>query len=370
MSRSLILSMVVAVVGGHVSVGLRGLNSVAQGQTTAGTAVVQDNFDDNKMGTLWKVFGSDTTTKATEANKRLEFVTPADANEACVGYIGNKWWIEPSQDFQMKADLTFDAGGNTSGWVMLGFTPNPSAPADRYVMLGIGRSRTFKNYWWEARDGYATNMDFISRGANTVTLYISYDAWDDILYLGDAGYGEELAWQIVPNFMQNRWGRVPLYVILGVTTEKLAITSGTVTIDNFMLDKGKIGSPYPDTDPNDGGDDDTPVITDVEAALAVIPSTIGRKTTGTRVTAVITLPKEILLSNWDSTDVPILSPGNITATAQAAFTWVDCSVKILASFSKTELLQAVTTDGETELHVIGTLKDGSVYAGSCTVTIQ
>jgi len=108
----------------------------------------------------------------------------------------------------------------------------------------------------------------------------------------------------------------------------------------------------------------------VDATLAVLPSTIGRKTTGDRITAVVTLPKDVTLDNWDSTDVPILSPGGLKATAQAAFTWVDGSVKILAAFSKSALLEAVTTDGKTDLFILGTLKDGSEYAGSCTVIIQ
>ncbi|MEN6575265.1 MAG: hypothetical protein ABFD90_02895 [Phycisphaerales bacterium] len=365
MSRSFILFMVIAVIAARASVG--GLGGVAQGQTTASTAVVQDNFDDNKMASLWKVFGSSATIKATEANKRLEFITTADANEAVVGYISNKWWIDPNQDFQMKSTLCFDAIGTSSGWVMLGFTPDSDTPVDRHIMFGIGRSKTFKNYWWEGKNDLVTYMDFVGRTVNSVTLYISYDAWNDILYLGDTGYGEENAWQIMENFTSSYWGHVPFYVFLGVTTENLAISSGGAYIDNFALEKGKIGSPY--TDPNGPPGDDDPILTDVDATLAIMPSTIGRKTTGDRVTAVITLPKDLTLADWNSADVPTLSPGSIAAGAQAAFTWVDGSVKILASFSKTALLTAVTADGQVELHVVGKLKDGATYAGSCTVTI-
>lgn len=369
MSRSFSLFMVITVVVAQATVGPFGPVGVAQGQTTASTAVVQDNFDDNKTGGLWTVFGSGPGIKATETNKRLEFTTPADANETFVGYISNKWWIDPNEDFQMKAELYFDIGTYASGWVTLGFTPNSTAPQNRYVMFGIGRSKSFKNYWWEAKNDLMTAMDFVGRNVNLVTLYISYDSWADTLYLGDTGYGPENAWQTVTNFTREYWGRVPFYVFLGATTENLAINSGGAYVDNFALEKGKVGSPYPNPDPNDD-DDNPPVITDVEATLAVLPSTIGRKTSGDRLTAVVTLPKDISLDNWDSRDVPILSPGGIKATAQTAFTWVDGSVKILAAFSKSALLEAVTTDGKTDLFILGTLKDGSAYAGSCTVVIR
>lgn len=368
MSRSFILFMVITIVVAQAAVGPFGLAGVAQGQTTTGTAVVQDTFDDNKMGNLWTTFGTGTGIKVTEANKRLEFTTPSDASETFVGYISNKWWLDPNEDFQMKADLYFNISDAGSGWVTLGFTPNPTVPGDQFIMFGIGRSIGFPNYWWEAKNGYTTPMDFVSRTVNSVTVYISYDSWNDILYLGDTGYGEKNAWQIITDFAASYWGRVPFYVFAGATTENLAIKSGNAYIDNVVIEKGKIGSPYPDTDPDD--DDDNPIITDVEATLAVAPSTIQRKSTGDSITAVITLPTDIPLANWDSADVPILSPGNIKASAQAAFTWVDGSVKILASFSKTALLEAVATDGKTDLHVVGTLKDSATYAGSCTVVIQ
>jgi len=251
---------------------------------------------------------------------------------------------------------------------MLGFTPNSSAPEDRYAMFGIGRSTAFNNYWWEGKTDYTTTMDFVSRTATTVTLYISYDAWYDTLYLGDTGYGEEHAWQAITDFTSIYWGRVPFYVFLAATTENMAIKSGTAYIDNFVIEKGKIGSPYPSTDPNDSPDD--PVLMDVEATVSVLPSTIRRRSTGDRITAVVTLPKDIKLVNWDPDDIPTLSPGNIAAGAQGAFVWADGSVKILAAFSKSSLLSAVKADGETTLYLAGTLRDGRTYAGHCTVIIE
>ncbi|MBP7053973.1 MAG: hypothetical protein KBE65_23425 [Phycisphaerae bacterium] len=367
MTRSFILFSLVALVASRMATGL---SAVARADDSTAAAVVQDNFDDNKRSSLWNVFGSATGAAVTETNKRLQFTTSADANETFVGYVSNKWWLDPGSDFRMKASLYFDvgSGGNGSGWVALGFTPNSGGPADRYVMVGIGRSRSFLNYWWELNDDWNA-MDFAGRTLTNVTFYVTYDAASDVLHISDTGYGAEGAWQSMPDFLATYYGDVPLYVFLGVTTQNLAIPAGKVYLDDFEVAKGNIGSPYDDGD-NDDDDDNTPIVAEVEATVAMIPSTIKRKSTTTKVTAVIALPKDITLADWDEDDLPTLLPGKITASAQKAFLWVDKTVRVMASFSKSDLLDAVTTDGETELYISGTLADGRTYAGSCTVTIK
>jgi len=237
-------------------------------------------------------------------------------------------------------------------------------------MVGIGRSRSFLNYWWELKDDNWNTMDFVGRTLTNVTFYVTYDSAKDILYISDTGYGDEGAWQYMPDFLATYYGNVPLYVFLGVTTQNLAIPAGKVYLDDFEVAKGAIGSPYDDGGDDDDDDDNPPVVAEIEATVAMIPSTIKRKSTATKVTAVIALPKDITLADWDEDDLPTLSPGKTRASAQKAFLWVDKTVRIMASFSKSDLLDAVTTAGETELHLSGTLADGRTYAGSCTVTIK
>ena len=109
----------------------------------------------------------------------------------------------------------------------------------------------------------------------TVTLYISYDSWYDVLYLSDSGYGPDEAWQTLPGLVRGRWGRVPIYLFLGAKTENLRIGSGEAYVDNFVIEKGKIGSPYPSTDPTQppGGGGE---VLDVAATVAIMPSVVKR----------------------------------------------------------------------------------------------
>ncbi len=270
----------------------------------------------------------------------------------------------------MKVDLYFDIYTYSSNaWISFGLTPNSSQPNDQYVTLGIGCSGVFQNYWREWKDGYEIRVDFAGRVRPMVTLYLDYDAWSDTLYLSDAGYEPESAWQTLPGLIRGRWGRVPLYVFLGATTENLTINSGHAYLDNFVIKKGKLGSPYQDPTQPPGGDGGGQVL-DVAATVAVVPSTITRQASGDKLTALIGLPAEIKLTDWDPAKVPTLSPGSIAANAQTAFVWVDDTVKIMASFSKTKLMQAIPTNGQVEVHVVGQLKDERPYAGSCLVTIQ
>lgn len=365
MKRDLILFMVVAAIAGRLSVCPRGCG-VAMGQTTA-APVFQDNFDDNKKGTPWKVFGTSAKATVTETGKCLQFNTTSDVNVPFMGYISDKWWIDPNQDFQMKIDLHFDIFSYANGWVSFGLTPESAGPDEKWVALGIGCSGVFQNYWGEWRDGYEGRLDYEGRVRSTVTLYISYDSWYDVLYLSDSGYGSEGCWQTLSGFVKGKLGKVPLYVFLAAKSNSMALVGTSAYLDNFVIEKGKLGSPYQNTDPDSGGGD---AVQDVAGTLSIQPSTIQRSSGSDKLTALLGLPVGVTLADWDSTNVPTLSPGSIAATAHTAFMWVDDSLKILASFPKAKLTEAVTTNGQVEVYVSGKLKDGSSYAASCLVTIQ
>jgi hypothetical protein len=363
--------VIVALAAGRVSTWLNGPAGVVLGQITAAQPVLQDNFDDNKKGTPWKLFGENPKGKVAEINKRLEFTTTTDANVPFVGYVSDKWWIDPNQDFRMKVDLYFDYAtySYSEGWVCFGVTANAAGPKDQYAALGIGCSSVYSNYWREWKNGYDIQMDFAGRVRTLVTMYIFYDSGNDILYLSDYGYEPDDAWQSLPGVVRGLWNRAPLYIFLAGTTENLGIVAGDAYLDNFVIEKGKLGSPYQDPTQPPGGDGGGQVM-DVTATVAVVPSVIRRQATTDKLTVLIGLPKEVALADWDPANIPTLSPGSIAAGAQTAFVWVDDTVKIMASFSKAKLMQAIPENGQVDVHVVGKLKDGRSYAGTCSVTIQ
>ncbi|MGE5294172.1 MAG: hypothetical protein ACM3VT_05035 [Solirubrobacterales bacterium] len=366
MNRKVILFAITALIAGRVSV----CPQSAGVARAADDVILQDNFDDNKMGTMWKVFGATTGAAVAETGKHLQFTASSNVEVPFLGYIGDKWWIDPNEDFQMKIDLFFNAYSYTSGWVCFGITTDPTGPNENYVALGIGCSGAFQNYWREWNDGSVTRMDFEGRTKTAVTLYLSYDSWYDVLYLSDTGYGEDGAWQTMSRFVHGTWGYVPLYVFLGMTTSNMDISAGQGYLDNFVIEEAALGSPY-DNGGDDGGDDGNDVVTDVVATAAIVPSVIDRDGKGSnRIIASIGLPSDITLADWSSKNMPTLSPGGLTATAQTAYIWVDGKVRILAAFSKTALMSAITGNGDATVYISGKLADGRDYAGNCTITIE
>ena len=249
-------------------------------------------------------------------------------------------------------------------------SPNNVEPRKQYVSFGIGCVSLFRSFWREWKDGYEVRWEFDGRSRNKVTLYISYDAASDTIYMGEAGYGPENAWQVLPDLVRGRWGRKPIYVFMGLYTEGAVVDAGKAFVDNFSLDQGVIvgtDTPKPPDDPNTPGGDER---VDVEADVSVTPSVIKRYVGVDPVTVFLTLPRGYFPMNVDETKPVILAPLGVQATKRTTFLWLTGQVITIASFDRARLLQAIPTDGETPLTVIGYLKDGRHFGNAITLKIE
>jgi hypothetical protein len=86
--------------------------------------------------------------------------------------------------------------------------------------------------------GMAVSTSFVQRLRNSGTLYVSYDAESDELYLGFSGYGAGNAWEILPGLLGGQWAGRPVYIWLAGGSDGLTVPSGRVYFDNFALDTG------------------------------------------------------------------------------------------------------------------------------------
>ena len=376
MTRNLILFIVAAASIGMVTARLESPQAVAWGQSaTLGVAaevrpLVQDNFDDNKRGNLWKVFVDDPNCKVQEAGKRLEFVSKATTKSPIfAGYVADKWCIDPNHDFAMRVDLTYDLVTMNGGWFSFGVTPSPDQPRKQYVSLGIGCVSIYPSYWREYKDGWEVRWDFEGRGRKTVTLYISYDADIDTVYLSDTGYGSEQAWQTLPDVIKTRWPRKPLYVFLGGSAENLQIDAGHAFADNLAVDNGVIVNPNaPPTNPNDPTDPNTHP-TEITGEAFVLPSVIRRQGPAEAVSAFLSLPEGLMPADVDETQSLVLLPGGAEAAKRTTFMWLSGRTVIVASFDRAKLLETITANGEVTVQVMGTLRDGRRFSGTDKVII-
>jgi len=363
--RYIVAAIFIGMATGHWNI----LQSPAWGQST--TPVMQDNFDDNSKGAQWKAYADNTNTQVKETNKRLEFTAKASETPMFAGYVADsKWPIDPNHDFAMRLDLNYDLVTMEGGWLTFGVTPNNSEPRKQYVSFGVATVSLFPSFWREWKEGYEVRWTFENRGVNKVTLYISYDAASDTIYMGRTGYGSENAWEVLPDSVRGRWGRKPVYVFMGLATEGAIVGAGHAFVDNFALDKGTLVStdpPKPPPEPNTPGGDER---VDVVADVSVLPSAIKRYVGVEPITVFLTLPKGYFPVHVDETKPVLLAPIGVQATKRTTFLWLTGQVITIASFDRAKLLQAIPANGDIPLTVIGYLKDGRHFGGAITIRIE
>lgn len=387
MTRNLILFLAAAIVVGAMPAWLDGQPGIARGQspaaivpvaayplTTTEPPALQDNFGDNRIGAFWKLYQEDANNCwVTETNAQLEFEATKEAAEVFAGYVGDGWWLDPIEDFTMKADLYYDLVTYDGGWLSFGVSPTPKKPRDKYVSVGIGCVTRYTNYWREWKDGYEIRWDFVSRFKDRVTLYMSYEAATDTVHVSDSGYGSENAWYSVTGLVRERWGGEPLYVYLGGMAEGAKIESGHAFIDNFAIESGtivKAVDPGEPGDPGEGewtGPGERP---DIYAPVFMVPSVINRNDPDDPVTVMANLPEDIRPEDIDETQLLVLLPGGLKALKQTAFKWLNCKTLVMASFRRTALMEAITENGEATVQITGQLKDGRDFAGLYTITVE
>lgn len=358
----------IAMVTGHWQV----LQSVARGQSATAQPLVQDNFDDNSKGALWKAYVDDPNAQVKEINKRLEFTTKATSNPIFSGYVADsKWPIDPNHDFAMRLDLNYDPVTMSGGWLTFGVTPSNIEPRKQYVAFGMACVSLFRSYWREWKEGYEVRWTFEYRGVDKSTLYISYDAASDTIYMGKTGYGPDNAWEVLPDSIRGRWGNRPVYVFMGLATEGAVVNAGHAFVDNFALEQGTLvnAEPTKPPEPNTPGGD-TNLGVDVAAGVSIVPSVIKRYVGVEPITVFITLPKGFYPVNVDETKPLVLSPTGVQATKRTTFLWLTGQVITIASFDRPSLLQAIPANGEVPLTVVGHLKDGRHFGGTITLKIE
>jgi hypothetical protein len=355
-----------------------GLQGVACGQSeVAAMPVVQDAFTDNRRGAIWGLYEDDATKcKITETNGRLEMTSTASSYDSFAGYFSSGWWLKTTSDFAMKVDLHFDPklSSPSSAWVLFGVSPDGQKPREHCVTLGIGSVTSMTYYRYEMKESTVVRPGYAGRDKQRVTLFISYSAANDELYLSDSGYGPNHAWETYQGLVWGEWYTERLYVLLGGLASETVIVSGNAHLDNFVVEQGVVGGivptdpskPTQPTDPTDPGE--TPQ--DIVAPVAVIPTVIKRSDAAGSLTAATTLPKGIRASDVKKTELLLLTPGEIEATAQGTHVWINGQVIVWGTFNKVELLDAVADTGVVNLQLTGWLKDGRKFTGVCPITIQ
>jgi hypothetical protein len=242
---SLVVAAAVAV--GGVSGGFGGVAGgqvigAAQSPTLSlGQLILRENFDDNEKNVIWRTYAEDSANcTVTETNHRLEVRTTSSAAGAWAMYVANSWRFDPEADFSMKVDLQYTPLTYAKGLVGFGLTPDAEHPRRQQIGVGIGASSMHPHFWYKTVNGISSDTSTAPRFANSATMYLSYCASADELYVGDSGYGADHAWITFPGLIKGQWGGKPLYVWLGGSADGLSLTSGQAFLDNLLIENGDL----------------------------------------------------------------------------------------------------------------------------------
>lgn len=217
-----------------------------------------DNFNDNDQSTLWYKYADNPNgCWVDEVNERLEVGANISAASEVAVYVSNRWKLDATQDFSLRADFFHNTSDPVHSWVMLMLTPD-FANAEIYrIHAGAGSYMEQAYYDYTVVNGTNVNNDFISgRMDSGGVIYVSYDAGLDELYLSFDGYGSSNAWWTIPNVLGGQWGHAPLHICIGGGAENIIITSGDVYLDNFAVDSGNLTNWPPIGDLDHDGDSD------------------------------------------------------------------------------------------------------------------
>jgi len=215
-------------------------------------ALPSDNFDDNLRDTsLWSLYEEDPSNVwLDETNQRLEMRSTTIPAHATALYFANGWGLSTADDFSFKTDFHNSFTSSTHAWaqVMLGLAKGSDPTTVRENNARIEAAwETGKippeifNYGWSVEGAESNNE--IPRGSDDGTLYLSYDASVDELYLSHTGYWKTSAWYTIAGVLQGTWGGGAVSPCLGGEVDwGAAIDSGDAYLDNFVVDSGTVVS--------------------------------------------------------------------------------------------------------------------------------
>lgn len=218
--------------------------------TSVADALPSDDFNDNVMDpSLWNLYQENPNAWLEEINQRLELRSAAGVEEAVALYAANGWGFLTTNNFSFKADFhcSSTSGPEYSEFnVMLGIGKGVNDP----VTIENNNATIAAGYYVDeyesesffscdkTTDGIHVNEGWQSRSQDNGTLYISYDASEDKLYLSDTGY--DSPWVTISDLLKGEWDSPVVSLFLGGYVDNIALNSGDAFLDNFVVDSGSV----------------------------------------------------------------------------------------------------------------------------------
>jgi hypothetical protein len=199
-----------------------------------------DDFTQDETAPLWQVYEPTPQRVWFErVSGRLELHADRPADLFSALYLSSGWRLDVAQDFSLRINFGFSKIDPNEGWVSLGLAPSLTTPVTRYVDVRAGCEAGESLHLGKLADGFGFGRWVAARGSDVGTLYLSYDANADELYLSFTGYGPANSWHTVAGLLRDRWAGNAVYVVLGGWA-KMSLEKGDAWLDNFVVDTGVV----------------------------------------------------------------------------------------------------------------------------------
>lgn len=215
--------------------------------------VLADDFGDGQAEPLWWIsepYPEHMWIQETEG--RLEVQATEEIEDSHAAYVSNGWRLDTTSDFALRVDFHFAKLTTGDSWVFVALLPSLTPGDDEPVARNIGFEAGCINdqpfYQYEVMNDALDREESKPRLADDGTLYLSYSADTDELYLSDTSYGKTNAWKTVRGLLGAQWETGPVYVALGGGSDHVALETGDAYLDNFVINAGVLV-------PTDDGDD-------------------------------------------------------------------------------------------------------------------
>ena len=198
-----------------------------------------DDFNNNRRNNaMWRLSADDYAKVWTsEDANRLNIRAVGEVGTRVADYVANDWSIDVSENFRTKVDFHYNAVGTSIGWVEMAIENSHND----YVLIAADTNGNEAHFRYEQIvDGNTVSSGQISRDSNDGTLFISYDAVLDELYLSHTGYGAAEAWQTITGLLRGRWNSEPVTVAIGGGSNGCSIGGGQAYLDNFEVTAGRV----------------------------------------------------------------------------------------------------------------------------------
>ena len=251
-----------------MSVFLLGMRGMAQASWDS------DNFNDNTRDPMWILYEENPgRCWLQEINNRLEVRATVSADDVVALYVSS-WKLDVNHDFSLKLNFHYSRVSWNDGWVLIGLTPDLTNPRNTYAEAEAGCDENQPYFWYKlVEDGVSSDSDWMLRSSNDGTVYISYSANNDELYVSTSGYWSGNADLTKSGLLKGGWGGAPVYVGIGGGSEYVSLSSGHAYLDNFVVDSGTLHTPTGDPyEPDDSSSQANWIYSGIPQTHSIVPA--------------------------------------------------------------------------------------------------